>query len=292
MDSKKLVRLSFDEIQGAIDQPVVIENFIMFDTEKVQTLSSEFPFILDGIIFGICLRGSGKFRMNFKEYEISENTLFVILPNQIFEPLERSDDIFIEILSFSVNFFMDLPFPKNFNTAERISKYPCLKISDKDMKDILSYHSFIVKSYNNRKHANSSISLKYLLYALLVEIHAIYVELKVGETNHKYSRSEEIVEQFLKLLRENHRNERGASFYADKLFITSKYLSGVLKKITGRSLNTWIDGAVVIAAKILLKSSEQTVLQISEELNFPNPSFFGRFFKQHVGMTPLEYRSL
>ena len=89
----------------------------------------------------------------------------------------------------------------------------------------------------------------------------------------------------------HYKQDRSVSFYADKLCLTSKYLSTVIKEVTGRSVLAWINETVIAEAKILLKTSEMTVMQISEELNFPNPSFFGRFFKQYTGVTPLKYRN-
>jgi len=91
-------------------------------------------------------------------------------------------------------------------------------------------------------------------------------------------------------LKDNYKTERSPRFYADKLFITTKYLSSILKKVTGRSINSWLEEAIILGAKLLLKSTDLTVLQVSEELSFPNPSYFGRYFKKATGMTPKDYR--
>jgi len=290
METRKLARLSFDNISKKMDSSL-IENFIIADSSKFpKGISVKHPFSFDGLVFGICLKGHIKFRINFKEYEISENMIFTILPYNVFEPIEKSEDSFVEILVFSIDFFVNLPLPKDMDMVHCFSVQPVLKVSDEDMSDLLEFHSFIVKSFNKKKNADRTHITRCLLVALIAEIGVIYKEEKIEERVKPSSRSESIAEQFFKLLRENVQFERSASFYADKLCISIKYLSGTLKKVTGRSVNSWIDEAVIIGAKILLKTSDMTVLQVSEELNFPNPSFFGRFFKQHVGMTPLEYR--
>jgi len=125
-----------------------------------------------------------------------------------------------------------------------------------------------------------------------MELHAIY---KINNENEVYnisSRQEEIVNKFFKLLVKNYNTERSVAFYADKLCITPKYLSTTIKQATGRSVLSWIHEIFIINSKALLKSTNKTVSEISEELNMSNDSFFCRTFKKHTGMSPLEYRKL
>lgn len=96
---------------------------------------------------------------------------------------------------------------------------------------------------------------------------------------------------FFRLLVNNFKKHRAVSFYADKLCFTPKYLSSVVKKVTGYTIQEWINELVINHTKNLLKMTDKTVLEISEEMNFSNPSFFGRFFKQYTGLTPLQFRN-
>ena len=98
------------------------------------------------------------------------------------------------------------------------------------------------------------------------------------------------MEKFLSLVQINYKEQRGLEFYADKLCFTPKYLSKVIKENSGTSANDWIDNHVVLEAKALLKSTNMTIQQISDELNFPSQSFFGKYFKRHVGVSPKEYK--
>mgnify|MGYP005766453861 CR=1 FL=1 len=92
------------------------------------------------------------------------------------------------------------------------------------------------------------------------------------------------------LVVEHYLKQRNVGFYADRLCLTPKYLSKVIKRLSGHTVPEWISRILVLHAQVLLKSSKQTVQQIALELNFPNASFFGRFFKKHTGMTPGQYR--
>ena len=80
-------------------------------------------------------------------------------------------------------------------------------------------------------------------------------------------------------------------YFADRLCISPKHLSMVVKKVSGRTASDWIDDYVILQAKQLLRSSSLTIQEVSRELNFSNQSFFGKYFKKHVGMSPSEYRA-
>jgi len=104
------------------------------------------------------------------------------------------------------------------------------------------------------------------------------------------SRSKMVCESFLQLVRDHHTSERNMSFYADKLCLSPKYLSKVVKDVSGQSGPQWIDSFVVLEAKNMLKHSNMPIKEIVYRLNFQNSSVFYKFFKAHTGMTPSEYR--
>jgi AraC-like DNA-binding protein len=103
------------------------------------------------------------------------------------------------------------------------------------------------------------------------------------------TKMEELFTSFYNLVLLHHRESHEVGFYADKLCLTPKYLSTVIKASTGKTAYEWINDYVILEAKALLKS-DMTVQQISDSLSFPNQSFFGQSFKRHTGMSPSEYR--
>ena len=100
----------------------------------------------------------------------------------------------------------------------------------------------------------------------------------------------QVFERFLALVTEYHNEQRGVAFYADKLCLTPKYLSKLVKQASGRSAPDWIDSFVILEAKNMLKYSDKTIKEIVFALHFPNQSVFYKFFKAHTGLTPSEYR--
>lgn len=103
--------------------------------------------------------------------------------------------------------------------------------------------------------------------------------------------SDSITDRFFHLVRENYRAERTVSFYADKLCITPKYLSQAVKDASGKPALEWIDDYVCAEAKALLRSTDLSIDQISDNLGFANQSLFGKYFKRVIGMSPRMYRS-
>ncbi len=101
----------------------------------------------------------------------------------------------------------------------------------------------------------------------------------------------EVMLQFLQLLRRHYREHREVGFYADKMNITAKYMTTLVKKASGKSAIQWIEDYVILEAKAQLSSTVNTVQQIAFDLNFPSQSLFGRYFKRAVGMSPSDYRT-
>ena len=121
----------------------------------------------------------------------------------------------------------------------------------------------------------------------LQDIHK--VEEQQNPTN-RPSRQEQIFRRFKKLVNQHCARERTLSFYADQLYITPHHLSAVIMKVSGHTAMYWINRAVVLQAKVMLRTSDYMIYEIADRLGFPNQSFFGKFFKRETGISPKEYR--
>lgn len=128
------------------------------------------------------------------------------------------------------------------------------------------------------------------MISLFYEIYGIYLQRNI-QVKDSESLQEEQFRQFMHLVSEYCKQERSVTFYAGKMCLSSKHLSAVVKKVSGRTAGEWIDSLVVLEAKVLLKSSDASIQEIAEELHFANQSFFGKYFKQHAGMSPKAYRN-
>ncbi len=112
-----------------------------------------------------------------------------------------------------------------------------------------------------------------------------------GPAEKIYARRDTMIfNEFTRKVKEQYRQHRDVRHYATQIHITPEHLSRIVKTVSGKTASQWIKDYVVLEAKVLLKSSDMTVYQISEDLNFPNPSFFAKFFRKSTGMTPGTYR--
>ena len=131
-------------------------------------------------------------------------------------------------------------------------------------------------------------------YSISTNQSFVHIEYLVKNNNQKeqscQTHQEEIFQRFISLVNAYSKKERNVSFYADKLCLTPRYLNTIIRQTSQQTVMDWINQSIILEAKVLLKHSNLLVYQISDELNFPNPSFFSKFFKRMTGMTPHEYQ--
>jgi AraC-like DNA-binding protein len=243
---------------------------------------------LPGFIFAICISGTARAKINLREYFVEKNTIIFIPPNFIVEFIEKSDDYRIKFIFYSFDFVSDIKIP-SVDMPKKVEERPCLKLSDEQISNLLFLTNALTRTYENKNHIFREEIAKNILSSLRYEIASIYLESEMGKQDSS-SRKEEIFSRFAKLVMKHNKQERKVAFYADKLCITPKYLSEVVKDKTKKTPIEWINDSVIIISKTFLKSTDLSIIQISEELNFPNPSLFCRYFKKYTGISPLKYR--
>ena len=132
-------------------------------------------------------------------------------------------------------------------------------------------------------------AIQHLLASLLYYLEYI-AQNSIEQNPAQLTRQEEIFQRFISLVNTHSKKERNVNFYADKLCLTPRYLNTVIRQASQQTVMDWINQSIILEAKVLLKHSNLLVYQVSDELNFPNPSFFSKFFKRMTGMTPHEYQ--
>jgi YesN/AraC family two-component response regulator len=183
------------------------------------------------------------------------------------------------------------------DTQDLISIYhgfldePCVQVSPEEatyIHDISKLMRSVLCDYTpsaNRKKIISSLFAAMFHYVMgILQQHTLPSNGSVS------NRTDELFNTFLDLLRQHCSTERSVEFYAQKMNITPKYLSLILKKKSGRNASKLIDEAVVYEAKRLLKYSGLSIRDIALKLNFASQSFFGKYFKQRVGVSPSRYK--
>ena len=162
-------------------------------------------------------------------------------------------------------------------------------MNDDDWQLTDEYFRLLWHTVNRQPLSHSSV--RALQTALLSELRLIYNKENAERKRHPVSRQEDIFHRFTILVNEHAAREHAIAFYADRLCLTPNHLGAVIREVSGQTVMQWIHRHIIQQAKLQLKYSDLPVWQIAESLNFPNPSFFSKFFKRETGMTPAEYRN-
>lgn len=240
------------------------------------------------VVFILGKEGKADVYINLKKQTLRRDTLLILLPNFHLE-VEETDRFECEYIYYTFDFMAELPLSFKPAVAEKTGKKPCIQLSETEIGNLKIYYDLLIRQYRREEHPSRLELVKSALFMWIAEINMLYSQQVV---NLQITHAERLTEQFFKLLHDHHTHEHKPVFYADKMCLTVRYLSKVLKQVTGKSLNTWVVNFSIVAAKRYLKSTTLTSSQIAEEMNFPNPSFFAKYFKKYTGMTPIEFRRL
>ena len=252
------------------------------------------PCRVDAFVTIVCTRGEVSFSANMAEHKLTKNTMLVS-PAGIFE-FHESHDCELYILAFDSNFVVERQLDLQL-LAPVLSSFESgvgLSIQQPYIERLKTAFDGFYKEFSNRQEsAFSNLIVSHVLCSVVYRICEVVTanksEQPVSALGVK-DRSVEYFRRMMQLLAENFRTERGVEFYADKMNLTPKHLSRVIRNFTGKSVHQWIDRIVVLEIKNLLRYSDMSIQQISYELNFPNPSFMGQYFKRVTGKTPGQFK--
>lgn len=259
--------------------PLTGDLSMLFPEQKAERTSS------DKICLVLVLRGEAMVVIDEKPHLIQAGTLVYLYPNHLVRQVSHTEDLLIEYLWFEFEFLSDFPLLLKADISEYVGKNPCLQLTETDFRLVRKYYDLMAERY---QMGNEYITIvKGLLFSFVLEVSKLYSGRNVPVS---HTRQDELADRFFFLLHRYYRKERSASFYADKLYISEKYLMRVLKKVTGQTFHYWVMEFIMREAKLLLLSTAFSITEISEKLHYPNPSFFSRVFRKQVGMTPKEFR--
>lgn len=231
------------------------------------------------------LQGTGRISINLIEYEVSAYQIIIIPDNSLIELLEISPDYDFQVIVPACDFLPALPGSILSETYTRNGIV--LSLNEEEWTQAEMFFTLLWNMLHSSPYRRETV--QHFIISLLYNLKYTYEQTRTT-TPLRLSRREEIFRRFIALVNEHSKQERSVNFYADKLCLTPHYLSTIIREASGQTVMQWINQSVVLEAKVLLKHSDLLIFQISDELNFPNPSFFSKFFKRMTGMTPAEYQ--
>ena len=270
--------------------PSIGNDMIVFEHFTQVPLPNE-PRRMKCAMFAICLKGKAQYTVNTEKHTVKENDVIIVSEGQVVDDYMLSRDCEGVAMMLSDAFLKEIISGINeLSSLFLFSRsHPVFSLETSETKTILQYLELIKQKMNDTNHLYRRDTVRMLIATMICDLsNTVLREQKTA--GKKQSRAEVIFTDFIRLLEQNYKTERRVGWYGQKLCITSKYLSETVKSISGRTPNEWIDSYVVLEMRVLLKNSTKSIKDIANELNFPNQSFMGKYFKEHVGMSPTDYR--
>jgi AraC-like DNA-binding protein len=240
-------------------------------------------------IFVVCMEGEVTATINLIDYNIKPNDLITLLPGTIIQLKGKAEKVKLSFIGFSSGCLSRINLAKELMTHyDVIGEHPVIPLTANVACYLNDYFTLVSRVTFDEEMTLSSAATGSILSSVITGISEVYANCKVHHAN--VTRRDEICKELIQLVTQHYATERKAQFYADKMGVSLQYLSTTVKQVTGKNILDIISYVVIMDAKSKLKSTGMTIQEISYSLNFPNASFFGKYFKRHVGMTPLEFR--
>ena len=248
------------------------------------------PVSLDGFAAIVMMSGEATLSINLNEYLVRPNDVVVFTPEVAINVVGYTEQASAYMIAFSKSFVneIQIDLATSLPVYMRFGKDPVLHATSADVGEIRQVFQLIKTMLRSDKERYRHEIIR----TLFTTAFYIITDLNQRErpANRPKGRGELIFEEFTSLLQRYNKRERNVGFYARQLNITPKYLSSVVKEVSGRTAARWIDESVILEAKTLLKYSGMSIQEIAYSLNFSTQSFFGKYFKQHTGTSPSRYK--
>ena len=296
MSQKRIEELTFEKMREILfdGKSILNDNAFLSDdlallrgnTNFKRLLLTNTPYRIEDIRIGIIKQGELKNVVNLQKHDLKKNTISFLGKGSIIELRELSPDLQIIGIAFQDIYLGSIGKLPTLLSGEMQDLF----IEDASNEEIAMMEQLLDTTWRLVHQPRiSKETIGGMVKALVHYLSDLCREKQLTQLQPR-DNDREIFERFIHLVNLHCRTEHHLPFYAEKLFLSPHYVSQVVKKVSGLSAKDWIDRALITETKVMLKHTHMRAVQISYELNFPNPSFFSKFFKQHTGITPEEYR--
>ena len=248
------------------------------------------PYKLKHILIVLCNGGNSDGAINLHPIHLQKDSLLIALPSQIAQSTSVDGNFKGTFLLMSEHFLSRINIGDVYLFHKHVENNPVYKL---DEKTATTFRSLIELVHNILLSGDDSPGMEEI-FSLISRLFYIMISRIINpssDVQETGQRQGEVMMQFLQLLRQHYKDHRDVGFYADKMNISAKYMTTLVKKASGKPAIQWIEDYVILDAKAQLSSTVNTIQQIAFDLNFPSQSLFGRYFKRAVGMSPSDYRA-
>lgn len=255
------------------------------DTISPQTFTFDFYAVM------LCLKGEVSFQINGQSHTMHKNDILICPPNVIICNAHHSDDLQCYSIAISPNYFKRILPTIDINWKVRITfeTHPILSLNEKETDLFCQYHDLLQKKMSSNLGKHHAEVIDSLMLAFIYEF-GDTISRFIDKSERPFSSAEYIFQNFIETLTNMYPKRRNVAYYADVLNITPKYLTAICSSMSGQPASKIIDTYVIKDISDRLRYTRKSVKEISNELGFPNLSFFGKYVKKHLGVSPKSYR--
>lgn len=260
-------------------------------SKELLGLYKNYPVRLKCEIIALCMGGEIEASVNLNHFTVKKNDMITLMPGSIFQINDLKGELKIFFLGFSSRYVERNDKSKTLlETIYSTMRKPKMTLSENGANMVEKYYRLMIEVYENFDEKIRQEIAENIFADTHKGIALIYKK-KSATDESTTSKSEQLCKGFTQLVMQHYSDNRNVAWYAEKLGITHAHLCSIVKQATGKTCADIISSMVIMDAKSQLKSTQQSIQDISDSLNFANMSFFGKYFKRHVGMSPLEYRN-
>lgn len=277
-----------------VSNPIITtpeEQFVVGETDLA--FFSNYASRCEGGAILFCRNGSAQVTVNQYRGIVKRNTMVLVLPGSMLMLTERTDDFTVAFCVFSRDLFAEAGFRLEPSFFRALRENPISYPPPRIVEGAVIWFQMAAYTYRDRGNIYRNTIIRNRLQNVLMEIYDKVQ--RFADKQHPMpettTRQTELFHRFVALVHEHSASEREVAYYADKLCISTRYLSTIVRNIAHSSPKEFIDRSVLLEIKMLLQSTDLSVQEIAYRLHFPDQSYLGRYFKKHTGESPTEYRT-
>lgn len=265
-------------------------NSFLVQTDDCHLVLNQFSKLDDACIF-LCKQGKAKVEIDSEVYVLHAGTHMVLLPGTIIGNAQISHDFVASYVLFSKHLFHDVTARLEPSFYRFLKDTPVVNLPDERNHSIKRMMTVMEELYLDGENCFRQQIFQNHIQSFLLDIYDKTHRLFMEQYPEGVNRQEELFKRFVRLVHDHCSEHREVAFYAEKLCISPRYLSTIVRNVTENTAKSIIDRHVLLESKAMLKSTALSVQEIANRLHFPDQSFFGRYFKKHTGVSPLHYRN-
>ena len=239
----------------------------------------------------ICRKGKARLQVNYKDWQLYDGAVITVFPNDVVK-LRVEETFQVEMLKYNPSLLREASLQLEQTVYSSLREDRCRQDTPV-VTNIINGMFSLLKVYFDQSECTCISQL------VLCQLKAFFIGFhEYLQRNPQYRPDEvksyrvrELFNRFMMLLEKDYKISRDVNYYAEKMNISSKYLTNIVNQVTGHTPKTIIDQYVILQLKMHLKRTTQSIKEMAWEFHFADVSFFCRYFKKHTGLTPQQIRS-